>query len=150
MIRNIVGKQHEEIAKTYELSNWRECVAIILSSGELKEHSQRFSKIMIQLGDRFLNEKKDEKNALLCFILSENLDRCMMQYLKQLESINPRTAAYKTKLTKVLKICIELRDMPGSYGEGAQFKEGMDFLALNLSYKALAQQRSLTAYHALS
>lgn len=42
VFKNIVLKQYEEIAKNYELTNWKECAAIVLSTGEKQDFPERF------------------------------------------------------------------------------------------------------------
>ena len=88
MLKNIVLKKPEDIAKNYELTNWKECAAIVLSS---KKDMKEFEKIIQLIGDRFIQEKKDEMNALLCYITGKNTDKCINIYRNQLKSINPKS-----------------------------------------------------------
>lgn len=101
---------------------------------------------MSQLGDRFLNERKDESNALLCYMLAKNATKSMQIFRKQLEALPKNSKQFKTKLVKLIKVSLILYDL---CQVDIQFEEDLDYLALQLAYKAIAQQQHLVAYHAL-
>lgn len=61
VLKHIVLKRPDEIAKNYELTSWKECAALVYNSDN---NSGSFEKIMESLGDRFITEKKDDFNAL--------------------------------------------------------------------------------------
>lgn len=108
VLKNIVLKKPEDIAKNYELTTWKECAAIVLSS---KKDMKECEKIIQLLGDRFLQEKKDEANALLCFIAGKNTDKCINIYRNQLKTLNPKSALYHQRLVFFIKSALILEQL---------------------------------------
>jgi hypothetical protein len=90
---------------------------------------------MSQLGERFLTERKDDKNALFCFILGKNAGKCMQIFLKQLAQLRQSSPEYKAKLVRIIKISLILHEL---CDVDKVFLDGLDLIGLQLAYKALA------------
>lgn len=69
--KNIIERQNKEIAKGHNIEAWREVAALSISSKKPEE----FQEIMNILGQRLIDEINNPEEALLCFLLSRNVEK---------------------------------------------------------------------------
>ncbi|CAD8082703.1 unnamed protein product [Paramecium sonneborni] len=136
VLKHIVLKHPDEIAKNYELNTWKECAAMVLNS----DNTGQFHKIMEQLGDRFIAERKDEFNALQCYILAMNGEKCIKILINHNKSLKELSEAIK------LLIVIEAYSLQ----ESELFARYFDSLILQFANYAIQHNQYLSAAYSLN
>ncbi|CAD8214986.1 unnamed protein product [Paramecium octaurelia] len=136
VLKHIVLKHPDEIAKNFELNTWKECAAMVLNS----DNTGQFHKIMEQLGDRFIAERKDEFNALQCYILAMNGEKCIKILTNHNNSLK--------ELTEAIKLLIVIQEY--SLQESEIFDHIFDSLLLKFANSAIQHNQYLSAAYALN
>ncbi|KRX05918.1 WD40-repeat-containing domain [Pseudocohnilembus persalinus] len=122
VIRNVVYKNNTELVQSYQLASWKECVGILLSS--VGYESDEFKSLLNDLGDRFIQEKKDEKSAIYCYILGNNFNKITEIYYKNILSLRYGSLNRKTLITNYLQILVVLnRILNTQYQSNIQFNK---------------------------
>ena len=91
VFKNIVEKQNKEIAKGYSLESWREVAALAIS-----KKPDEFQEIMNIIGTRLLEEKNNQDEAILCFLLSRNIERLIEIFKKKIDTLPQNSSARRS------------------------------------------------------
>jgi len=91
VFKNIIEKQNKEIAKGYNLENWKEVAALSIS-----KKPEEFQEIMNILGMRLLEEKNNQDEAILCFLLSRNIEKLIEIFKKKIDALPTQSSQRKS------------------------------------------------------
>ncbi|KAM3132426.1 hypothetical protein pb186bvf_015526 [Paramecium bursaria] len=133
LIKHIVLKQPEEIAKNYELNNWKEVAAMV------HQNDVNSFKILQALGDRFINERKDENSALQYYILARNSEKAIKILSKQATTLK--------QLAETIKLLLLIEDI--SLESTDEFIIQLNQLLYRFAQNAVSNGQYLAAAHAL-
>lgn len=104
VLRNMVKKNIDEIALIYDMGKWRECACIIATQAK---SASEFQAQMLKLADRFVHDRNDYDQAILCALLSKNYDKIITLYWDRLNVQLPQFNALQRKV----QICSVLQKL---------------------------------------
>lgn len=145
VFKNIIEKQNKEIAKSHGLEAWKEVAAMALTSKKPEE----FEEIMNILGQRLVEEKNNDDEALLCFLLARNLEKMIEIFKKKISSFTMNSLERKkTVINYAEKLIVLLHILEVKINNNIDFDhilEEFSLIALDYDLHVLAYKILLFA-----